>query len=308
MIVHFIHLGDAYLPELAAYQTFLQQMGHAGRVHRTLSEVPSQAEVLWWMCGRVPLEAQRQFAQAFQVHEYASASVPPWALLKDRIKRARQPRPQYRIFQNCWVQQRMGFHDAVPSELRDMGLAESFLSLPPQEKTAPSFDAVYLGDMQRLRHFLPLLSAMDEAGQRLLLIGELPARLRQTSKALGRATVTGKRPHSEIPMLLRQARYGLNLVPDMLPYSQQTSTKLLEYCAVGLPVLTTDYAWVRQFEQAHHAKFAYLPSKTRASQDYLHFFQNGLDTRQCQVPEIQSLAWPKLLATLEIWKTLGIRP
>ncbi len=44
-----------------------------------------------------------------------------YAWLKDRVKRWRQAPPQYRLYQNEWVRQRMGFGDTVPSELRKIG-------------------------------------------------------------------------------------------------------------------------------------------------------------------------------------------
>ncbi|MFT3814114.1 MAG: glycosyltransferase [Acidovorax sp.] len=286
MLVHFIHPGSAYLPELAAYSEFLATLGHGAQVHAGPASVPADAAIVWWMCGRVPHDAARRFARAFQIHEYASASVPPWAWMKDRAKRALQPMPQYRIFQNAWVQARLGFADGVPHEFRDMGVAQSFFSAP---SAVPEFDGVYLGDMQRLRRFVPLLASLKQAGQHTLLIGEPPADLRATLQPL--AHITGRVPHGQVPALLRRARYGLNLVPDQLPYSQQTSTKLLEYCAAGLPVVSTGYAWVRAFEARHGARFAYLPA---------------LDVAACQVPDVSALAWPRVLERLALWRRLGL--
>jgi hypothetical protein len=316
VLVHFIHPGSAYLPELAAYSEFLAALGHGAQVHASPAGVPADAAIVWWMCGRVPHDAARRLARAFHIHEYASASVPPWAWMKDRAKRALQPVPQYRIFQNAWVRDRLGFADGVPHEFRDMGVAPSFfVAGPPQDEkrpprgaaatrseqawgpcfsapgAAPEFDGVYLGDMQRLRHFVPLLTALQQSGQRTLLIGEPPADLRAALHAL--AHVTGRVPHGQVPALLRRARYGLNLVPDRLPYSQQTSTKLLEYCAAGLPVVSTGYAWVRAFEARHGARFAYLPAP---------------DVAACAVPDVSALAWPRVLERLTLWRHLGLRP
>ncbi len=288
MLIHFIHPGSAYLPELAAYGDFVAALGHSAQVHSSPASVPADAAICWWMCGRVPHGAARRLAHAFHIHEYASASVPPWAWAKDRAKRALQPVPQYRIFQNAWVRDQLGFADGVPHEFRDMGVAQSFLALPT-ERTAPEFDGVYLGDMQRLRRFIPLLTTLRQSGQRTLLIGEPPADLRTTLQDL--AHITGRVPHDQVPALLRRARYGLNLVPNQLPYSQQTSTKLLEYCAAGLPVVSTDYDWVRAFEAQHGARFAYLPMPDMAA---------------CTVPDVSMLAWPCVLEQLALWRHLGL--
>ena len=127
MLIHYVRGGNAYLPELAAYADFLQGLGHQAQIHQDSASVPGDAAVVWWLCGRVPRHAARRFAHAFQVHEYASASVPPWAWLKDRAKRASQPQPQYRLFQNAWVRARLGFaallKDAPPVPVLEQAIA-----------------------------------------------------------------------------------------------------------------------------------------------------------------------------------------
>lgn len=126
MLIHYVRGGNAYLPELAAYADFLQGLGHQAQIHQDSASVPRSRRRLVAVRARVPRHAARRFAHAFQVHEYASASVPPWAWLKDRAKRASQPQPQYRLFQNAWVRARLGFADGVPNEFRDMGIASAF--------------------------------------------------------------------------------------------------------------------------------------------------------------------------------------
>src|SRR3569623_1808996 len=115
--VHFIRGGDAYLPELQAYSVHLDALGRASTIHRDAGTVPADAQVLWWICGRVPRDVATRWPRAFHVHEYASASVPPLATAKDNIKRWTHPRPQHRVFQSEWVRARMGFGDGVPHSL-----------------------------------------------------------------------------------------------------------------------------------------------------------------------------------------------
>ncbi len=304
MLIHFVHMGDAYLPELQAYAAFVQAAGHQAQLHHHIDTVPADAAVVWWMCGQVSAEMAQRFPGAFHIHEYASASVPPLAWLKDRVKRWRQATPNYRIYQNAWVRQRMRFSDAVPSELRDMGLSPNFFDAPaaPGE---PEFDFVYLGEMQRLWHFLPVFDALAQTGRRVLLVGQLPDDLRPRLQHHANLTVTGRVPHSEVPALLRRARYGLNLVPDQLPYTRQTSTKLLEYCAAGLQVVSTDYPWVREFEKQHGARFAYIPCRATAV-IYKAHLGPALDAQPLVVPDVRPLTWPSLLADLQIWRHIGI--
>jgi glycosyltransferase involved in cell wall biosynthesis len=304
MLIHFVHLGDAYLPELQAYAAYVRATGHEAQVHRQIDTLPNDAAVLWWMCGQVSSDLAKRYPAAFHIHEYASTSVPPLAWLKDRVKRLRQPRPQYRIFQNDWVRQRMGFGDAVPYEFRDMGIAPEFFDV--QQATAePEFDFVYLGEMRRLQHFLPVFDGIAQAGKSVLLVGDVPADLGRQLKLHARLSVTGRVPHSDVPAQLRRARFGLNLVPNQLPYTRQTSTKLLEYCAAGLPVVSTDYVWVREFEQQHGARFACIPFHADAAA-YGALLGPALEQQRCVVPDVRTLAWPRLLAGLKIWRQLGL--
>lgn len=306
MQVHFIHPGHSYLPELEAYTAHLRPWGHEARTHQNASTVPADARVVWWMCGRVRATDHQRFAQAFQVHEYASASVPPCAWAKDQIKRWTQPKPDYRLFQNEWVRQRLGFADDVPWEFREMGVSSTFLT-PPAIQGAAEFDMVYLGDMVRLQHFLPVFEGLEQAGMRTLLIGSMPASLQRQFQAFKHITVTGKVPHHKVPAQLRRARCALNLVPDQIPYSEQTSTKLLEYCAIGLPVISTNYRWVRKFAASNKAAIAYLPDQTSVSA-YADFFRKTRDMASMPSLDMGGWAWPHTLARLNIWKAAGLAP
>ena len=312
--VHFVRNGPAYLPELDAYVSFITSRGHSALLHDTSASVPAHAQVVWWMCGRVPSAEARRLKHAFHIHEYASASVPPHAWLKDFVKHWTQPKPDYRFFQNGWVRERLGFDDGVPHALRDMGVAQIFfdaaapaLPEPSYADEAPArippneFDLVYLGEMNRLQPFLPLLQAIHDAGRTLLLVGDIPETLRTQLPAS--VTCTGRVPHADVPRQLRRARLGLNLVSDLEPYNQQTSTKLLEYCAVGLPVVSNDYAWVRYFAAHYQGNFHLLRDDPSSWQ---HSFGEALEAYPYVVPDVRALVWPRLLAALPIWKHLQI--
>jgi glycosyltransferase involved in cell wall biosynthesis len=312
--VHFVRNGPAYLPELDAYVSFITSRGHSALLHDTSASVPAHAQVVWWMCGRVPSAEARRLKHAFHIHEYASASVPPHAWLKDFVKHWTQPKPDYRFFQNGWVRERLGFNDGVPHALRDMGVAQIFfdaaapaLPEPSYADEAPArippneFDLVYLGEMNRLQPFLPLLQAIHDAGRTLLLVGDIPETLRTQLPAS--VTCTGRVPHADVPRQLRRARLGLNLVSDLEPYNQQTSTKLLEYCAVGLPVVSNDYAWVRYFATHYQGNLHLLRDDPSSWQ---HSFGEALEAYPYVVPDVRALVWPRLLAALPIWKHLQI--
>ena len=298
MLIHFIRNGPSYLPEIDAYCAYIQSRGHQTMVHDSGLSVPTSASVVWWFCGRVPLREAHRLRGAFQIHEYASASIPPYAWLKDQVKHWAQPRPDYRIYQNGWVRERMGFADGVPHALRDMGVAEHFFETP-SHSTTPEFDLVYLGEMSRLLAFISVLQAIDAAGRSLLLVGDVPEVLR--THLPPNATCTGRLGQTQVPHYLRRARFGLNLVPNAAPFHQQTSTKVLEYCAVGLRVVSNAYPWVRYFMAQHKANFYLLrddPSSLATN------FGEALDAYPYEVPDVRALSWPHVLDNLPLWRTI----
>jgi glycosyltransferase involved in cell wall biosynthesis len=298
MLIHFIRNGPSYLPEIDAYYAYIQSRGHQTMVHDNSHTVPARASVVWWFCGRVPLREAHRLRGAFQIHEYASASIPPYAWAKDQVKHWTQPRPDYRIYQNGWVRERMGFADGVPHALRDMGVPESFFDAP-SHTPAPEFDLVYLGEMSRLLAFVPVLQAIHTASRSLLLVGDVPAELQMYLPP--NVTCTGRVAHADVPRHLRRARFGLNLVPNATPFQQQTSTKVLEYFAVGLRVVSNAYPWVRYFMAQHKANF-YLLNDDAPS--LATSFGEALDAYPYEVPDVRALAWPQVLDTLPLWRTI----
>ncbi len=300
--VHFVHTGAAYMPELSAYEAHLHQWGHHCERHSDPATVPLDADVVWWVCGTVSAHHSQRLRRSLQVHEYASASVGRLPALKDRLKRWRHPRPDHRVFLNEWVRERMGFDDGVPCSLRDMGVPEAFLEASGPADT--DHDLVYLGEMSRLRGFLPTLQAISQAGLRLLLVGQVPADLEGVVRLTPGVQCTGRIAQADVPAQLLRARAGLNLMPDRLPLAMQTSTKVLEYLAVGLPVLSNDYAWARRTAARYPGRIA-LVQDTRLPQAWTQAMA-GLPVREADRSALQTLAWPARLADLPVWDALGL--
>ena len=300
--VHFVHTGTAYMPELAAYEAHLSQLGHHSQRHSDPATVPVDADIVWWICGRVSPQHSQRLRHSLQVHEYASASVGRWPALKDRIKRWRHPRPDHRVFLSEWVRKRMGFDDGVPSTLRDMGVPASFWDAKVTQ--APDHDLVYLGEMGRLAECFGALQALSQAGLRLLLVGSVPPALSPRLATLPGITLAGRVPQADVAAWLLRARAGLNLMPERLPLVQQTSTKVLEYLAVGLPVLSNDYPWARQ-AAAHWPERVRLLTSTTSPEAWTHAMQT-LPTVLVDRSAWQALAWPRVLEAMPLWTRLGL--
>ena len=55
--------------------------------------------------------------------------------------------------------------------------------------------------------------------------------------------------HEDVPKYISKAKFAINFMVDEEPFNQQTSTKMIEYAALKIPVVTTDYAWARNFQK-----------------------------------------------------------
>jgi glycosyltransferase involved in cell wall biosynthesis len=299
MQIHFVRGGDSYLPELDAYGEHVARFGWTTQVHSDAGTVPADARAVWWICGRVPSTEARGLAHAFHVPEYASASVPPYASLKDAVKRWTHPRPHHRVFQSEWVRKRMGFHSSVPYSLRDMGVPRSFFDA--HAESPPEFDLVYVGETSRLAGFLPALAALLEARLSLLVVGSVAPELGALLSRFANVRCIGRVPQAQVPAQLLRARAGLNLMPPRLPFTEQTSTKVLEYLATGLPVISSDYGWARRTAEEHRGRIRLVRNfdagAWKAALD-------GVAPVEEDRSALRHLTWEARLEGLPVWQAL----
>lgn len=257
MKIALIHKGQAYKPEIIAYQEYLQAAGYTVDVLKTTTPKLLDAYAIeWHFTG---LDSLPKVPQRFKIHEYTSLSVPPFAKVKNQIKKRWNTKPDLRIFQNEQVRLRFGFRDRIPYIYRGPGIGKHFFSTPSNSKK--EYDFVYLGAMDAIRRIDFFLQGIvpNLSNRTLLLIGDAPNQLQAKFKHK-QVHFTGKIAYADIPYYLSKARFGLNLMPDIYPFNIQPSLKLLEYSARGLNIITSDYKWIRGFEQKHKARFYKLDS------------------------------------------------
>ena len=286
MYIECICSHKSYLPELSAYQHYFQSKGHQLVIYD--QHIDSRADVVWRFMG-----IDRAQLTMPVIHEYSSLSLAPCARLKDTIKRLYNIRPAGRIFLNSFVMDSMGFADGVPTFCRDMGISKKFFTVQKKKK---EFDYVYVGAITRSRmidrlcwHFC---NTMKESS--LLLIGEPEKGIMWDYAQTANITFAGKQPYSQVPELAMKAAKGINVTPDIYPYSYQTSTKILEYCALGLDVVTTRGHWVESFVQQREGKFFFLDD------DFGNLTKEPIDAFSFTTPEVVDLEWERLLNSLQL--------
>lgn len=241
----FVHQSKAQLPELQAYADYFRPR-YQVEVSSPDADL-SGYDIVWFFMG---FSRYQPGNGQFIVHEYASLSTPPLARVKDLIKRQLTTRPHLRVFQNKAQSRLMRFNDAVPERFRDMGIAGHFKQ---QLEAKKQCDLIYSGSMdksRRLEHALDIVLKLRPLAS-IWLVGQPSVYLQQRYQHYANVRFIGSVPNSQIPALLNQAHFGLNYIPDVYPYHFQTSTKLLEYAACGLPIIGNNNSWVTNFLAQH---------------------------------------------------------
>lgn len=227
--------GKAFTPEAFAYERYLSLRGHSVQLEKTLD--PNNDLNIYFMGTRF---SKTKGSRAIEVHEYQSLSTGRLNRLKDWIKVNFSTLPSGRIFLNKYVAEKLNFHDNKPYILRDMGVENELFQVRNKHS---DYDILYCGSYREgLDKILYSLSRRFT----VLFVGSIPENIR-TNITNSNITFLGRVNRSQLPEIYRTCKYGLNYVPDIEPFNRQTSTKLIEYMASGLGIISNDYHWVNSF-------------------------------------------------------------
>ena len=221
------------------------------------------------------------------IHDYSSASIQPFASLKNTLKRILNKKPDYRLFQNQYVYNCFGFDDNIPYGFRDVGIDAGLLKYNPQKEK--QYDFIYVGEMQNreINKLFELFISGSLSGKSVLFLSKNYKHIAFRLKNHSNIHFAGPVPFEKVKEYISASRYGLNFVPDVPPFNRQTSTKLLEYAAAKIPIITTDYTWVREFEKKYGGSFFYLNNDlSNFTWDYINRFQYAF-------PDLSEWTWEK---------------
>lgn len=297
MRIALIHRGNAYKPEALIYKAFFEKNGVQLDIFKDIDEQQlDNYDVEWHFAGFDRLSKK---TSRIKIHEYTSLSVPPLPKIKNLIKKRLNVPPDLRIFHTETVRQQFNFTDDVPYLFRGPGISKAFFK-PPATSTTKVYDFVYLGAMEAVRSIDYFLGRIIKLcpNCRILMIGKAPEKL-QKKYNLSTIDFIGPLSHEQVPEYLHQAKYGLNLIPDKYPFNIQPSYKLLEYCAAGLKVITTDYEWVREFEQKYSARFLKINTELN------HFSWRKIHGFDYVIPNVSDLEWHSVLSRSKIIEILS---
>jgi Glycosyl transferases group 1 len=282
MLIAFVHESKSFLPEILAYTKFFTARGIECRVTNSRGLQKLNPTVAWHFMG---IDRQKKTEGVFTIHEYLSASTPPAATLKNKTKRVLSTKPDHRVFLNEFVRTAFGFNDGVPYSYREMGVPAEWLLQPlnaPKE-----YDFIYIGELLQ-RGLDPVLKAFANGSMKehtLLVLSGNYGKAQEEYASARNIFFEGPVPHDMVRTFIGKARFALNIMPDASPFNQQTSTKLLEYCACKAPVITTDYFWVRTFQQQYGGNFFYL------EKDLSNFNWETIAAFNYEFPDLSAWTW-----------------
>lgn len=283
--------GKAILPEINAYKKYITDYQIVDSRELDIIDF-TEFDLIWKFMGT---DIFRKLDIPV-IHEYASLSTGKFPKLKNEIKRVFNIKPKIRIFLNKNVKNEFGFNDKIPYIYRDMGIDECFF-IKTEKK---NYDFVYVGSMSNDRGIVNILEkfAQDLKNSSLLMIGEPDKSLYESYKKFSNIVFIGKLKYQDVPKIASQAEYAINYIPDRYPYNLQTSTKLLEYVAMDLKIITTDYFWVNEFEKEREMKFY------RISNDIRELDEKNLRNFNFKNTNIKDRLWKNIIDESKVKKQI----
>ena len=147
------------------------------------------------------------------------------------------------------------------------------------------YDLIYSGTSFRRFGLINALTKLSKNGFKIAVVGKFSREKVDILKNFN-INYLGQFKRSEMPKIYKIANGGLNFTPDIYPYNLQNSTKIKEYCASGLNILSNKYHWVEEFELKNQAKFLwYNPDMT--VDDFYNF--------KFKIPDMQKFEWNNIL-------------
>ena len=238
--LHVLHERKAPYPTITSYKEFFAKWWPVsdGPIDQIPTDVQADRLVLWQMMGTNFFRRPARLV----IHDYRSLSVGTLSGIKDRLKRLLNCKPDIRLFQTDFVRRGLGFRDTVPEIQFTLGVP-SFAFDMSWDRSKTSCDFGYVGVVTVDREFDTVLqSFLDayEGKKSFLLVGPADDAILQRFRSHDCFDFVGKLPHREALRRVLESRCGVSFIPDKHPYNRQIPTKLLEYAALGMPILAND--------------------------------------------------------------------
>ncbi len=281
-----IKSGKFFAPEIEGYLNFFKPYKDIQiEVYNTFQDADKNSDITIVFLGFIPIWRNHK---SLIIAEYPSLSVGRFSVVKNLLKRLLNIRGEYYIFLNEEVRKNLFFSSRVPHSLRGMGFVKD--NCEQSSNVKKEFDFVYCGSVGR-SGVIEAISKIESLGFLIAVVGntekegEVLSGISKNIYCFGKASL--KRSYE----IMASAKYGLNFMPDTFPYNIQDSTKVIEYCALGLGVVTNRYKWVDEFEEKIQAKFLGLEVVDSYESVSSFNFEQG---------NIEKYSWDKVISETDL--------
>ncbi len=282
MTIAFVHNNKAFLPGLYGYRQFFARYGVHCEVVTPDELSITHRNIEWFFLGS---DISKPREGIFKIHEYPSSSLPPFRKWKDWVKSFFNTQPDFRIFQNQFVKDALGFHDAIPFGMRELGIPAEWLA--PLPKFSKEYDFIYIGDISVSRRMKELLEIFTKTltDRTILILSHRYEELSNQYKDFKNIVFKGPVQKDQVREYLLKSRFAFNYIPDIAPFNRQTSTKLLEYIACKIPIISTQYQWMEEFQKKEGGNYFYL------DKDLSNLQWDAINQFDYQFPDLSGWTW-----------------
>lgn len=277
-----VQRGNAFYPETNAYIKYLEDkfVGARVAIYNDFKAADSESDIVIYYGGFLPFWTKRS---AVLFLEYHSLSTGKFPRIKNLIKRFFSVKPDYYIFLNEFVSRELFFRKKSDKYIyRSMGYNDLYLG--SSSNVEKVYDFIYMGSLNR-NGVVNAIMEVSRRGYTIAVVGCTEKEINYFSS--NNIKCFGRLPQDSVFDIAVKAEYGLNYTDEIYPYIHQDSTKLIEYCALGLKVVTNKYPWVNDFERKISASFL----------DYKDFLMDhkSLESFNFLTGNIEELSWNKVI-------------
>ncbi|CAM2980662.1 hypothetical protein [Pseudoalteromonas distincta] len=242
----------SFLPENEAYFNYFSNTAEIEvKIFNSMEDADQESDIIIYYCGFFPFWKK---CQSKLIMEYHSASTTRFPKLKNLLKRFLNRRGEGYIFLNQRVMDEFYF-GGLPQDkytLRGMGYPNY---LNEVQRSTKKYDFVYMGTVGG-RKVEPYIKQLLDFGFSVVVIGCSNSDIKSFEEIeYPKLSLFPKLSQVDALNIAKQCDFALNYTPDCYPYNFQDSTKLIEYVALGLKVVTNRYYWVNSFELEINASF-----------------------------------------------------
>ena len=280
MLIAFIHSRKTFLPALEGYLNFFSRL-NVDVADCTANELKNlNADVEWHFMG----VDQTPKTNVVKIHDYMSASTPPFARIKNKLKAQLNTKPDFRLFLNQYIHDCFSFDDKIPFGFRDMGVQDIFYEPSAHRK---DFDFIYVGEMRsrQLHKVIKCFTTGTLCNKTILFLSKEYDELAKSLKSYPNIKFIGPVAPKEVQKYIASSKFAINYIPNIEPYNKQTSTKLLEYAACKIPVISSKYEWIEGFEQNYGGNYFYL------NDDLSNFTWEAINKFDYRFPDLSEWTW-----------------